>query len=453
MNFHEVLRCFLTEVLCGLLACWRMLRFSFNMPRNIKLTQTVLPTSPNLFFLQCSAPTFPLLSDFFPLPFPFPSNPLLCSSIVLSSLASAELVFHFFIDIIIIIIFAVCVCVCVQVHVCHSIYMEIREQLLGVDSLLSWVLRIKAELWRLHTKHFTSGPIFFIPAFFSFYIITYYRNTFKLHSYKTTKWGWEFKLCYSSLHNSPWLDGVYALDKYIRRWSTPWSNAYLPSWIYSYCRKTWTKDYVIASLNLNWNWKCTSHIFAQVKSSHWREQRTPRPLVSEVRLWAVLQPSGFRLRVGVGEKLIAAAAEGGPSLSCSCEHCPRLPPPPPPPHILLLRGRRPGRVEWLIILLGNRTLGFDSSGSQCHHPGFLGTSEAQEIWAPSVVNSGLTGKTVPPGLGWNRHAGYVTASSTFPAGGGFDWHFMGLITLENNTKNAVTSSRWKYEHKSLSLMN
>jgi hypothetical protein len=30
---------------------------------------------------------------------------------------------------------------------------------------------------------------------------------------------------------------------------------------------------------------------------------------------------------------------------------------------------------------------------------------------------------------------------------------MGLIMLENNTKNAMTSSRWKYEHRILSLLN
>ena len=143
------------------------------------------------------------------------------------------------------------------------------------------------------------------------------------------------------------------------------------------------------------------------------------------------------------------AAPASPAAASIALFCPLL-------HLLPIfyySGRRPGRVEWLIILLGNRTLGFDSSGSQCHHPGFLGTSEAQETWAPRVVNSVLTGKKVPPVLCWNRHAGYVTASNTFPAGGGFDWHFMGLITLENNTKNATTSSRWKYECKILSLMN
>lgn len=60
---------------------------------------------------------------------------------------------------------------------------------------------------------------------------------------------------------------------------------------------------------------------------------------------------------------------------------------------------------------------------------------------------------MPLVLCWNRHADYVTASNTFPTGGGFDWHFMGLITLENNTKNAKRSSRWKYEHGILSLLN
>lgn len=185
------------------------------------------------------------------------------------------------------------------------------------------------------------------------------------------------------------------------------------------------------------------------------ERRTCGPLVNEVTLCVVLQYSSFHLKVGVSEKLIAAVAEGGSRLSCSCQQCPALPFLPPPPDNLLLRGKRPGRVKWLINLLGNRTLGFDSSRSQCHHPGFLGTSEAQETWDLKVVNSVLTGgvQRMPLVLGWNRHADYVTDSSTLPTGGGFDWHFMGLITLETNTKNAMTSSRWKYEHRILSLLN
>lgn len=94
------------------------------------------------------------------------------------------------------------------------------------------------------------------------------------------------------------------------------------------------------------------------------------------------------------------------------------------PIILLLRGRRPGRVKWLTILLDNGTLGFWLR--------LLRLPESRPPWQPrgtgnlrfKVVNSVLTWK-MPLVLCWNRHADYVTASNTFPAGAGFWLAFYG----------------------------
>lgn len=172
--------------------CWGFALTCLGISSKHKLWYQPLLSS-SFLFLHCSALTFLPFSDFFFLPFPLPPNLLFGSSILISSLASAELFFHFSIVIIIINIIA---CVCVCRFTCATIYIwrsgnnfwELTLSYLGFpESKLSCDVCIPSTL---PVDPYSPSLL----SFFYFYIITYYRNTFKLHSYKSTKWSWELKL-------------------------------------------------------------------------------------------------------------------------------------------------------------------------------------------------------------------------------------------------------------------
>lgn len=139
--------------------------------------------------------------------------------------------------------------------------------------------------------------------------------------------------------------------------------------------------------------------------------------------WAVHhQHSSFNLRINLENLSAFSGLRVSAVFSAaitSALFCPCLTLPPYNP-----RGRRLGRVKWLITPLSSGTLGV-----------LLRTLRQSQSWLPrqpggtgnlrfQVVNSVLTWK-MPLVLYWNRHADYVTASNTFPPVGEFWLTFYG----------------------------